>query len=57
MMKNIRSYKGHIIEKIVKGNMRDLKHGYHMEYYLVDNKERFGYLKDAKAYIDSKEDK
>lgn len=47
-----RTYKGHIIEKVVKGNNRDLKHGYHIEYYTIDGKGMYWYLKDAKAEID-----
>lgn len=52
MVSNVRNYNGHKIEKIVKGNIRDVKHGYHMEYYTVDGKGMYLYLRDAKAAID-----
>lgn len=55
MTTSTRQYKGHTITKIVKGNIRDLKHGYHMEYYTVDGRGLYYYLKDAKAAIDEQE--
>ncbi len=48
----IRTYKGHTIEKISKGNIRN---GYHLEYYTVDGKGFYLYLKDAKKAIDEEE--
>ena len=53
MIVNSRTYKNHKIEKVVKGNIRDPKHGYHIEYYTVDGKGVHWYLRDAKAAVDN----
>ena len=53
MIVNSRTYKNHKIEKVVKGNIRDPKHGYHIEYYTVDGKGMHWYLRDAKAAVDN----
>lgn len=50
----VRLYKGYTIEKVVKGS-RDPKRGYSIEYYTINGKGYFLYLKDAKAEIDKRE--
>lgn len=50
MKTNLRVYKNHTIEKVVKGNIRN---GSHIEYYKVDGKGMYWRLKDAKAAIDN----
>ena len=51
MITSTRQYKGHTITKIVKRN-RDPKRGSNIEYYTINGKGYFLYLKDAKAAID-----
>lgn len=45
------TYKGHTIDKVVRGSKGKYS-PYYLEYYTVDGKGFFGYLRDAKAAID-----
>ena len=49
-----RTYKGYTIEKVVKVN-RDPRRGSRIEYYTINGKGYFLYLRDAKAEIDKRE--